>query len=716
MWTTISQGRAWHGEIKNRAKDGSFYWVDTTIVPFVNQDGTPRQYVAIRADITDRKRAEEALQGSEERFRAMANAMSQLGWIARPDGHIFWYNQRWYEYTGTTPEQMEGWGWQDVQDKVELPKVLERWQASIATGHPFEMMFPLRGADGHFRQFLTRVVPLKDASGCVVQWFGTNTDVEELTLAQKALSESTEQLRWTEESFRLMVESVSDCAIIMLDPDGRIVSWNNGAQRIKGYSAREIIGQHFSQFHLREEIDCGNPQSELEVAKTKGRFETNGWRVRKDGKTFWANVVFTAVRDQTGNLRGFAKLTRDLTEARSRDQLLRDNNMELEKARFVADDANRAKSDFLSSMSHELRTPLNGILGFAQLIETGTPPPTPNQKRSLDQILKGGWYLLELINEILDLALIESGKVSLSLEPVSLVEVMKDCQTLIEPLAQKRDISTRFQHLELPYFVNVDRTRFKQVLLNLLSNAIKYNTLGGVVTVECALNPSNFVRISVRDTGMGMIPEQLSQLFQPFNRLGKEASAETGTGIGLVVTKRLVELMNGIVGAESTVGAGSVFWIELPLATKLQHVPVEAEHPAQIRPHGLVDMLQRTLLYVEDNPSNVELIEQLVARRPGVRMISAADGNLGIEYARAFLPNVILMDINLPGISGLDAMKILRADPMTVNIPIIAISANAMPTDIEHALAAGCFKYLTKPIKINEFMAVLDLALSITNK
>ena len=383
---------------------------------------------------------------------------------------------------------------------------------------------------------------------------------------------------------------------------------------------------------------------------------------------------------------------------------------ELNEAIAVAEKANLAKSDFLSSMSHELRTPLNAILGFTQLMESGSPQPTPSQKRSLDQILKAGWYLLELINEILDLALIESGKATLSREPVSLAEVMLECRAMIEPQAQKRGIGMRFPRFEIPCFVNADRTRVKQVLVNLLFNAIKYNKPGGAVAVEFTLSPPDSIRISVRDTGAGLAAEQLAQLFQPFNRLGKEASAEEGTGIGLVVTKRLVELMGGAIGADSAVGVGSVFWIELSLTTAPLLAVREAERAA-LRPQVPEGTPLRTLLYVEDNPANLELVEQLIARRPDLRLLSAADGSLGIEFALAYHPDVILMDINLPGINGIDAMKILRADLSTAHIPIIALSANAMPHDIKKALAAGFFNYLTKPIQINLLLEALDVAL-----
>ncbi len=300
---------------------------------------------------------------------------------------------------------------------------------------------------------------------------------------------------------------------------------------------------------------------------------------------------------------------------------------------------------------------------------------------------------------------------TLSPEPVSLVEVMLECRAMIEPQAQKRNINMSFPRLEIPYSVEADRTRVKQVLINLLFNAIKYNRPGGAVAVECALNSPGSIRISIRDTGAGMSPDQLAQLFQPFNRLGKESGVEEGTGIGLVVTKRLVELMGGTIGVDSTVGIGSVFWVDMNLTTAPQLGEHDAESGAVPPAPTFSGAAPSTLLYVEDNPANLELVEQLVARRPDLHLLSAADGNLGIEFARAYLPEVILMDINLPGISGIEAMKILHADPTTAHIPIIALSANAVPRDVERALEAGFFDYLTKPIKVGHFMEVLDVAL-----
>ena len=394
------------------------------------------------------------------------------------------------------------------------------------------------------------------------------------------------------------------------------------------------------------------------------------------------------------------------------DQVLQEKNSSLELAMGIADRANQAKSAFLSSMSHELRTPLNAILGFAQMLEIGTPPPTPLQKRNVDQILKAGWYLLELINEVLDLSMIESGKVMLSREPVALADLLLECRAMIEPQAQRRGISLHFPRLERASFVSADRTRFKQVLLNLLLNAIKYNRPDGSVIVECALVDQDTLRIGVRDTGAGMAPEQMAHLFQPFNRLGKETGVEQGTGIGLVVTKRLVELMGGSIGVESTVDVGSLFWIELHVTSAPQFAQREQHAPEDVTPAAQISVAMRTLLYVEDNPANLELVEQLVAMRTDVRLISASDGSVGIEFARNLQPDVILMDINLPGISGIQALQILQGDQSTKHIPVIALSANAMPSDIERGLQLGFFHYLTKPMRVRDFMQTLDAALA----
>ena len=552
--------------------------------------------------------------------------------------------------------------------------------------------------DGSRFPAIVSTTALRDAQGKVIGYLLIGTD----NTVRKQIEE---QLRWTEESFRLMVESVTDYAIVMLDPHGLVVSWNSGAQRIKGYTSDEIVGRHFACFYPADDIASGVPQRDLDLVAAKGRLEDEGFRARKDGSAFWANVVMTAIRDQNGNLRGFAKLTQDLTERKKVEA-------EIINARSAAENANLAKSEFLSSMSHELRSPLNAILGFAQLMEmASSPAPTHSQKESIAQILQAGWHLLKLINEILDLTVIESGKMSLSQESVSLTEVMTECHSMMDPQAQQGGIRLSFPRLAAPLFVIADRTRLKQILINLISNAIKYNRSKGTVVVECHTSTPGRTRFSVKDTGAGLTAEEVAQLFQPFNRLGQENGGVAGTGIGLVVCKRLAELMDGMIGVESTVGEGSIFWCELNSATAPQLEILSGAAAAQIAPNLAVGEPRNTLLYVEDNPANMKLVEQIISNYPAMRLITAVDGNAGVALARATQPDVILMDINLPGISGIEALHLLRVDPLTANIPVVALSANAMDRDVQRGLKLGFFGYLTKPIKIKEFMETLNRAL-----
>jgi signal transduction histidine kinase/AmiR/NasT family two-component response regulator len=509
-------------------------------------------------------------------------------------------------------------------------------------------------------------------------------------------------------------------SIIATDEKGIIQLFNVGAERMLGYQAAEVVDKISpSDIHDPQEVTARAQTLSVELATTiTPGFEALVFKasrgiediyeltyICKDGSRFPAIVSITALRDDYGRIIGYLLIGTDNSVRKHVEQKLHD-------AMAVAEKANLAKSDFLSSMSHELRTPLSAVLGFAQLIESGDPAPTVGQKRCVDQILKAGWYLLDLINEILDLALIESGKLSLSLEPISLSDVMQECRTMIEPQAQKHGISVTFPLMEIRCFVQADRTRVKQVLINLLSNAIKYNKVGGTVVVECIARGTERIRICVEDSGGGLTSEQLAQLFQPFNRLGQEGNVEEGTGIGLVVCKRLVELMGGVIGVESVVGKGSVFWIDLNLTAEPQAAAGAADVTDSVRVPVEAGAQIRTLLYVEDNPANLMLVEDLIARRSDIRLLSARDGNRGIEIARASRPDAILMDINLPGISGITALKILALDPATAHIPVVALSANAMPRDIEKGLEAGFFRYLTKPIKVNEFMETLDVTLS----
>jgi PAS domain S-box-containing protein len=522
---------------------------------------------------------------------------------------------------------------------------------------------------------------------------------------------------------------------IATDAKGVIQIFNVGAERMLGYTADEVMDKSTP-------ADISDPQEMIARAKAlsvelgteiKPGFEALVFKasrgiediyaltyIRKDGSRFPALVSVTALRDAQNVIIGYLLIGTDNTARtlveEERAQLyvtLQDKNTELEAAKLVAEKANLAKSEFLSSMSHELRTPLNAILGFAQLLESGAPPPTAPQLVRLQQIIEAGWYLLDLINEILDLAVIESGRLTLSRESVLLIDVMHECQTMIEPQAQERDIQITFLPFDNSWYANADRTRVKQVLINLLTNAIKYNRDHGSIIVECSEPVPERIRVSIKDSGKGLSPEKLAHLFQPFNRLGQEQGPEEGTGIGLVMTKQLVELMGGEIGVKSKVGVGSEFWFELNRDVTPALVDGHIV-PAEQVPNVLADAAGHSLLYVEDNPANLLLVEQIIEDSPNMRMLSASDGHLGVAMARKHRPDVILMDINLPGISGFEALKILSNDPLTAKIPVLAISANAMPRDIRKGMAAGFFGYLTKPIRVYEFVAAVTLALEPT--
>jgi PAS domain S-box-containing protein len=561
--------------------------------------------------------------------------------------------------------------------------------------------------DGTRFPAVVSVTALRDGRGAVIGYLLIGTD----NTARKQIEEEQERLaqRLRDSQFytRSLFESNTD-ALMTTDPSGIITDVNQQMQALTGCTRDELIGAPFKGCFT----DPERAEASIKLVLSEKRIADYELTARaRGGRETVVSYNATTFYDRDRRLQGVFAAARDVTERKRLDQVLREKNVELENARSVAEKANLAKSEFLSSMSHELRSPLNAILGFAQLLETEAPPPTPSQKESIAQILRAGWHLLKLIDEILDLAKVESGRVPLSREPVSLAEVLLECEGMVEPHAQQRGIEMIFPITEVPYFVQADRTRVKQVLLNLLSNAIKYNSRRGTVEVRCAESAPGRIRVSIADSGTGLEPEQLAHLFQAFNRLGQEGGGEEGTGIGLVVAKRLVELMEGVIGVESTVGVGSVFWFELSSAPE-PHVPTEGVvAAASDRPAAQPGARLHTLLYVEDNPANLSLVEQIIARHPGIRLLTALDGMSGVEIARESRPDVILMDINLPGIDGFEALKLLRSDPATEDIPVVALSANAMARDVQTGLNAGFFRYLTKPIRVPELMETLNAAL-----
>ncbi len=707
-------------------KDGSRFPAIVSVTALRDDHDVIIGYLLIGTDNTARKQAEEALLKAGALQSAIFNSANFSSIATDAKGVIQIFN--------VGAERMLGYTAGEVMNKItpatisDPQEVIARAKAlSIELGTQIEPGFEAlvfkasRGIediyeltyirkDGSRFPAMVSVTALRDAQDIIIGYLLIGTDNTVRKQVEEERKKLDQRLRDQQFYTRSLIESNID-ALMTTDPAGIISDVNKQMEALTGCTRDELIGAPFKNYFTEPE------RAEAGIRRVLNENKVTNYELTaraRDGKETVVSYNATTFHDRERNLQGVFAAARDITERKLLDQVLQENNIELQLAMSAAEKANLAKSDFLSSMSHELRTPLSAILGFAQLIESGTPAPTPTQKRSVDQILLAGWYLLNLINEILDLALIESGKLSLSPEPVSLAAVMHECEDMIEPQAQKRSITMTFPDRELPYFIKADRTRIKQILINLLSNAIKYNRRGGKVIVECIEVSTGRIRICVEDTGQGLSPEQIAQLFQPFNRLGQEAQAEEGTGIGLVMTKRLVELMGGVIGVESTVGEGSVFWIEMNLTDERQAHADSAEFrvatPVQL-PAGAGLC---TLLYVEDNPANLMLVETLIDRRPDLRLLTAADGYSGIEIARTTLPDVILMDINLPGISGLKALRILSDDPATAHIPVVALSANAMPRDIEKGLDAGFYKYLTKPLKINEFMETLDEVLKLS--
>jgi len=707
-------------EVVGQRKDGSIFPMEIAVSEM--RLGGQRYFTGILRDNTARKLAEEALLKAGALQNAIFNSANFSSIATDAKGVIQIFN--------VGAERMLGYAAADVLNKItpadisDPQEVISRAKAlsdelstSISPGFEALAFKASRGIediyeltyirkDGSRFPAVVSVTALRDAQKAIIGYLliGTDNTTRKQIEAEQTLLD--QRLRDQQFYTRSLIESNID-AIMTTDPSGIITDVNKQMMTLTGCQRDELIGAAFKDYFT----DPERAEASIKLVLSEKKVTNYELTVRaRDGKETVVSYNATTFYDRDRTLQGVFASARDITERNRLDQVLKEKNAELESAKSLAEKANLAKSDFLSSMSHELRTPLNAILGFAQLLEVGNPPPTAAQILRLQQIIKAGWYLLDLINEILDLAVIESGKLSLSREAVSLIEVIQECQAMVEPQAQQRGITLSFLPFDHHWFANADRTRVKQVLINLLTNAIKYNREHGTVEVQCTESNPERLRISVKDSGAGLSPEKLLQLFQPFNRLGQETGAEEGTGIGLVVTKQLIELMGGAIGVKSTVDVGSEFWIDLIKDVTPQlaagHTPA-----AELAPQSQGNPAVRTLLYVEDNPANLMLVEQIIEAHPHIRMLSARDGYLGIAMARTHLPDVILMDINLPGISGIQALKILRQDPAIAHIPVIALSANAMFRDIEKGLAAGFFRYLTKPIKINEFISALDDAL-----
>ncbi|MEW6100513.1 MAG: ATP-binding protein [Pseudomonadota bacterium] len=534
--------------------------------------------------------------------------------------------------------------------------------------------------------------------------------------AQVAASQASRQR--AQRNLELMQFAIdhSHDAVLSLDDQGVVQRANEQACRSLGLTPEEILGRSIQDF---DPVFTPERQADL-----RRRLRSDGWALfetehqRKDGTRFPVEVAVSHIR--AGGESYSLAFVRDISERkRAQEQLSRANEALEERVRERTRElerANAAKSEFLSRMSHELRTPLNAILGFGQLLELDLRDE--RHHRQVREIRHAGEHLLALINDVLDLARVESGRLSMSLEPVDLRAVVVEAVSLLRPLARQRNVqwpepSEQTLHAcQVP--VRADRIRLKQVLLNLLSNAIKYNRAQGEVAIRCQLEEhagQSCVRVTVRDTGEGLTPEQQARLFVPFERLDADARRIEGSGIGLALSKRLIEMMGGAIGVDSRRGAGSEFWIRLPVALPAAPAPAPAQTDAAwsgaaLGPAPTGQTVE--VLCIEDNPTNLHLVEAVFAGRPDVRLFTAMTPGLGLELARSHRPAVILLDINLPDMDGYEVLRRLREHPDTAAIPVVAVSANAMPQDLERGQAAGFAAYLTKPLDVARLVQVVD--------
>ncbi|MCL2893285.1 PAS domain-containing hybrid sensor histidine kinase/response regulator [Brenneria tiliae] len=535
---------------------------------------------------------------------------------------------------------------------------------------------------GQGRWFSVNKVPLRDAQGALVGLLGMYLDITRFKEAERELQES-------EARFRFFLDNVDE-GVVVFDRQGIIVDVSTRWLELFRCRREEALGRPVLDFTSPTAVPMA---TQLIGEKWSESYESE--MLRKDGTTFPAIV---RGRDQVLDGQGLRLTTvLDITRQKESEQALK-------LAKIEAERANQAKSEFLSSMSHELRTPMNAILGFSQILEFDEQL-NADQRDNVTEILKAGRHLLGLINEVLDLAKIESGVVPLAIEAVTLSALMRECRQLVQPLAAERQISLR---LDVPETLAVaaDRQRVKQVLLNLLSNAIKYNRTGGEVRIALETR-GKWLRIAVVDTGDGIAGERLGELFQPFNRLEAERSGVEGTGIGLVITRKLIEAMGGRIGVESEPGKGSRFWVELPQADAQAQAPA-ASRPAPGAAPRVHGQRQHYILYIDDNPVNLKLVTQILDKLRHIRLVTMRSAEAGIAFAMAHRPDLILLDINLPGMDGYEALEALRTHHPLRDVPVLAVSANVMPQDIARGMAAGFADYLTKPLDIGRFLTSVD--------
>ena len=644
---------------------------------------------ALSEKVDELKAANRELELYRKLLQAAPDAIVAVG----RDGHIHVVNRQAEVLFGYDCDELLGRPLEALAPEVVVPVDVAAREAGMSD---------LRHQAGGGVELTCR---RRDGTGFPAEIRLSALKTEDDVMVSAAIRDVTDRKRVEDE--RLKLEAAPD-AMVGVDKQGRIVFVNTQTEALFGYSRAELLGQPVEILAPRAVRDIHPEHRARYFAQPTTRPMGAGLELagrRKDGTEFPAEISLSAVETDEGVLATAA--VRDVSERRRLEQAQRE-------ARAAAEAANRSKSEFLSRMSHELRTPLNAVLGFAQLLELAEL--TDEQREAVAHILKGGRHLLDLINEVLDISRIESGQLFLSPEPVLVSDLLRDVLDLIRPLASGRSASLVADGADrCAHYVLADRQRLKQILLNLLSNAVKYNRPGGTVAVSCGAPSDGWLRINVADTGPGIRPEHLAQLFTPFERLGAEQTDIEGTGIGLTLSRRLAEVMGGTLDVATTLGRGSTFWVELPLVEgpvqRYERLGGGAPTTTQA---GLPVGRRYPVLYIEDNLSNLELVQRVLARRHEVEVIPAMQGRLGLELAREHRPALVLLDLHLPDIGGDQVLQCLRDNPATAAIPVIILSADATPGQMQRLISAGATAYLTKPLDVRELLRLLDEALTDT--
>lgn len=632
---------------------------------------------------------------SENRLRALFD-MSPIG-IALNDyktGQFLEINDALLASSGYSRKELLSMTYKDItpQDYAAVDqKQLEDLQA---TGHfgPYQKEY-IRKNDGRYPVQLNGVV-IYDAAGRKLIW-SIIEDISTRLLAEQALRES-------QEKYQRLVEDIGDQFVIYSHRavTGEVTYVSSGIQKMFGLTKDEVIGKSWDGIinWLPEYRERAHAIIQQIIEGKLGFTQFDLSFIHPDGNLRTIRVSCHPVKALEGDL-SIEGIVEDITERKTAERALI-------TARHEAERANKAKSEFLSSMSHELRTPLNAILGFSQLLEMEALSELHH--KYVQEIKNAGFHLLALIDEVLDLAKIEAGRIDLRPEPVEVGSLVQECITLVKNLAEKMDVTIHFDGL-FDKVIHTDRIRFKQVMLNLISNAIKYNRPGGQIHIDAKKSDqSGYLRISVADTGIGIADTKLSELFQPFNRLDAANSDVEGTGIGLSLTRRVVELMGGTIGVESKLNVGSTFWFELPTEGNVNCSIPEEINVLQANAGKQPSLKPHTIVYIEDNAVNLELVAKILAYRQHLQLIPASTPEQGIELIRTHRPDLVLLDINLPGMNGFEVLRILRSIPECSDIPVIALTSRAMAHHIEEGRAAGFSDYLTKPLNVSQFLSSID--------